>query len=169
MGKEIQKNRAMNNKEVVNVKWNKISQRNKRWYVLVGMPLRVSLPLMLTLIILLELFDGNRHKNLSVFVIMALAKLMVIYPIGMYTGHLEWDLLKKLVNKDFVKTRDIRKNYALIYGVWMYGATMSIAFLNPGFEDLKTTLIYLIIYPISGIGFGLVMSAMAGDIRRYIA
>lgn len=158
----------MNNKDGVNVKWNKISQRSKKWYVLVGMPLGVSLPLMLALIILLELFDGNRHENLSLFLITSLVKLIVMYPIGTYTAHLEWEFLKKLVNKSFVKTREIRKNYTLIYGGWMYGASMAIAFLNPGFENLKTTLFYLVIYPLAGIAFGLVMSVMVGDFKRYV-
>lgn len=113
-----------------------------------------------------ELVDGNRHVNFGLFTATLFGKLILIYIVGVYSGHLEWEFLKKLANKKFLKTKEIRKNYVLIYGMCMFGANFTIALLNPGFDGLSTTIVNIVIYPLAGIVWGFVMSGIGGSFSK---
>lgn len=152
----------METKNVIQERWDKVSQKTKKWHMFVGESLHRNVPLMFFLIIMLELFDGYRYEDFTLVIMTSLLKLVAIYFVGAYSGHLEWEFLKGLVNKEFTSVKDIKRNYTMIYGVWMFGAMMTVAFLNPAFESLAMTIVTLIIYPLGGIFWGFVMSGFAG-------
>jgi hypothetical protein len=125
---------------------------------------------MLALIIVLELFNGYRNQNLKLFLVSAIIKLLLSYLAGVYAGYLEWNFLKKMVDKAFESTKDIAKSYIYIYGIWMFGANITIALVDPAFENLTMVIVKLVIYPLAGLAWGAMMSAIfSGNYSKYIS
>ncbi len=158
----------MNNKTNMNEKWDKISTRTKKWYMFSRVSLRINVFLMLCLLIAFELVEGDRHVNFGLFVATLFVKLILVYSIGVYSGHLEWEFLKKLANKEFLKAKDIRRNYVLVYGICMFGVNFTIACINPAFEGLSMIVVELMIYLLTGVIWGYVMSGIGGSFSKYI-
>lgn len=57
----------------------------------------------------------------------------------------------------------------LVYGVCMFGVNFTIALINPVFEGLSTIVVDLMIYLLTAVIWGYVMSGLGGSFSKYIA
>lgn len=158
----------VNRENTGNKKWDRILRKTKKQHMFVSVPLVRNIPLILCSINIFELADGNRHINLRLFALTWIIKLILAYGFGVYSGHLEWEFLNKLMNKKFVTAKEIRKNYMLIYGVWMFGINVTVVLLNPMFESLAETMFSLVMWPLMGMAWGFIMSGIGGSFSKYI-
>ena len=130
----------MDNKNTAEARWAKLNKKSKSWYKFIGGSLFKSVPLMIFLVIVIEIINGNRHENYIAFILTATIKIVLAYVIGIVSSGFEWNYLQNLINKNYTDMKTIKRDYILIYGLLMFGANFTISLLNPAFESVILTI-----------------------------
>jgi len=138
-------------------KWDKISQKPKWKYIIFNVALfRFALLIILILLLNEVIIFDKITSNLPKWIYTAIFKVVLSILLGIYVGHLEWNFIRKLANREFEFKKSIRQNFVLIYGFLSFGFMIAIALLNLPFK-FPATIINFAIYILSGFPFGYFM------------
>jgi hypothetical protein len=138
-------------------RWSKMSRVPKWNYVIVNVALLRFALIMVLIILLTEVIIFNDLSgDFSNWLFTAIFKVILSIILGIYVGHLEWNFIRKLVNKDFERKKSIRQNFILIYGFLSFGLLIAIRFIELPFV-FPLTIITFLLYSLSGLLFGYLM------------
>ncbi|QSX04686.1 hypothetical protein JYG23_08185 [Sedimentibacter sp. zth1] len=153
----------------VDSKWNKISKRTMKWHMFVGFPLKQIIPIQLFLLVVLEFINKYINENIKLFIVQSIIKLIVAYLLGIVIGRLEWSYLEKLNERKFCDIKNIRKSFISIYGILFWGLNTMIAIISPFFESTIAIITQIIIWPLAGLVWGIIMWCIYGSgFEKYI-
>ncbi len=139
-------------------RWDKISSKGKKHHMYLGASLYRNVPLVLVLLIMMELMNNYRDVSMYYLSLNVAIKLVLAYVMGVYIGYLEWNLIEKLVENKFENNKSFRTAYIYTYGICMFGMSIMLANVDLYFMTFRRILIGCVIYPISGLMWGLFMS-----------
>ncbi|WP_408955419.1 hypothetical protein [Natroniella sp. ANB-PHB2] len=133
-----------------------MKNKGKKKYIIFNVVLLRTLPLGLVLLVIDKLFDfGFDFISSEGLMFDLLLTVISFILLGVFIGVLEWKFYKK-VRENKYNNKQIRRNYAVIYGVISWGLSIALSNLITRSHSFIEFLITMGIWLIGGYIFGLV-------------